>query len=278
MAGTYTTRFASSMGYGGGPGGGGTTFTPADGGESYQVAYNPIQADPNRVGGAMVRTQPPPSAGGAAAPKSGRSGYPGSAAAGLAAAQAASRGPQTPILPQPPPYAPPPPQEFTNESEYSPWISDVRNRWLERLSADPTKRAIDRSNLATMDAAALAAKDLGANIASRGALGSGAGSTFLANRVFAPAQREAAGKAADISLGRERDLDNLTMAGLGIARAGEDVNLANKNLGLNQYIAQNNAQLGWAGNQLNWAQLQQQAQDAQMAQYLALLNNPSLFE
>lgn len=161
------------------------------------------------------------------------------------------------------------PAEFENTAYESPKIEEVYKLWKERLGKDPTERAINKSNLGVADMAALAASDLGGSMARRGVLGTGTGATFLQNKVFAPAQREAAGRAADIAMGREKDLDALTLAGLGIARAGEDVNLANRGLGLQQYLGQNQTALGWA-------QLKQQQQDAEMARWLALLGNENL--
>lgn len=165
----------------------------------------------------------------------------------------------------------PPPSNLNNTAQNDPQLAELYQMWKGRMGADTTKRAQDRSTASIMDAAALGAADLrGGNLARRGLVGSGAGDTFLQKRVFAPAQREAAGKAADIALGRERDLDAMVMGGLGIAGAQGNANRADRALALQQY-------LGEQGNALGWAGLNQNSYDSDMARWMALLQNQDMF-
>jgi hypothetical protein len=122
----------------------------------------------------------------------------------------------------------------TNTSEASPTVQEHIQNYRDRLSADTTKRAIDRSNLGVADSAALLASDAKANMSRRGVLGSGTGDAFLNKRVFEPAQRQAAAQAANISLQRERDLDALVLGGTGIMRLPDEIALANRGLNLEQ--------------------------------------------
>jgi hypothetical protein len=123
-------------------------------------------------------------------------------------------------------------QGSTISAEESPYIKEQMDRYRERFNVDNTKRAIDKSNLGIADAAALGAKDLRANTSRRGIHGTDAGSQFLQKNVFDPAQRAAAKAASDIVLQRERDLDALTLGGTGLMMAQDQVNLANRQFGL----------------------------------------------
>lgn len=155
------------------------------------------------------------------------------------------------------------------------------DRLGQRLSADTTNRAIDRAGSAIKDAAAGRQTALTSSLARRGLSGSGVEASER-GKIAAQAQRAQAGAAADISLGRERDLDALTLGGQGImsapgqyslAREGQTNNfllgglqaaaepgrqaLADRQLGLQQWQAQNAAEQG--------------AQDRQLSQWLALM-------
>jgi hypothetical protein len=145
----------------------------------------------------------------------------------------------------------------------SPYIKEQIDRYRSRFDKDTTARAIDRSNLGIADSAALMASDAKANMARRGVLGSGTGAAFLNKNVFAPAQRQAAGAAADISLGRERDLDALTLGGTGLMTAPSSIALADRDLALRQWMAQNEDERARAA-------LAQAGQNQQLAQWIAL--------
>lgn len=120
----------------------------------------------------------------------------------------------------------------SNVAEISPFLKEQIERYRSRFGSDPTERAIQRSNLGIADAAALLAADAKANMASRGVLNTGTGATFLQRRVFEPAQRQAAGRAADIAMGRERDLDALVLGGTGLMTAPDAIALAAQGMNL----------------------------------------------
>jgi hypothetical protein len=121
-------------------------------------------------------------------------------------------------------------------------------QYKSRLGEGPTTRAIERSASAIRDQlAGLTAQ--AEHQAAMGGRGRGFGQAGLAEA----AQRAQAGAAADISLGRERDIDALTIAGQGIMGAPGQRELAYNQLagqfyGLNPYLAQ--AQHGLAEKQL----------------------------
>lgn len=147
---------------------------------------------------------------------------------------------------------------------------DAYNTLKGRMSADNSQRAIDKAVMGTMDAAALGAKDLGANLARRGLSGTGAGATFLQRNVFQPAQREAAGKSADIALAEQARQDQLAQSLYGAAQglgssAGNisGQNLANRQFGLGTWEAQQ-------ADARQRAQMEQQARDSELARWMAL--------
>lgn len=152
---------------------------------------------------------------------------------------------------------------LTNVAATSPNIQKQIERYAERLSADPTQRAIDRSNRAIADSAALMAADQKANMARRGVMGTGVGDAFLQRRVFDPAQRQAAEAATQIALGRERDLDALVLQGTGLMRTPDELAIQRQNLALQQAQLQDAAEARRAG-------MAQQQQQQAMAQWLAL--------
>jgi hypothetical protein len=152
--------------------------------------------------------------------------------------------------------APPP---MNNNVTPSSDITFLQNEYKKRLSADPTKRATDRMTSAVRDATTGLNKELGGNMARRGILQSGirtSGEQALAGQ----AQRQIASGAADIAMGRERDLDNLTMGGLPIMTAQDQLGLSKQRLGLDQWSAQNQAEVQRQQLQL---QAQGQAQQGQ---------------
>jgi hypothetical protein len=122
----------------------------------------------------------------------------------------------------------------TNTAEPSPFVQEHIQNYRNRLSEDNTKRAIDKSNLGIADSAALMAADAKAGMSRRGVQGTDTGAAFLQKRVFEPAQRAAAGQAANIALQRERDLDNLVLGGTGIMRLPDEIALANRGMNLDQ--------------------------------------------
>lgn len=132
---------------------------------------------------------------------------------------------------------------YTSSTGRNPDLQWLQDKYKSRFDVDNTKRTIDKSNLGIMDAAALGAADAKANLASRGAIGSGAADAFLQKRIFQPAQREAAGKAADIALQREKDLDALTLGGQGIMSSQANLQLAEKAQALQEWIAKSGANL-----------------------------------
>lgn len=176
-------------------------------------------------------------------------------------------------------------QLLGTENQQDPNLQFQIDKYKERLSNDPTTRAINRVGSAVRGQSALQQKQAnqqaafsGGDVGSQGAaIASGAG-----NRL--------AKASADIALGRERDLDQLTIAGQGIMSAPGQMQFARQNatnsfmlggagsmlnsaqapsqlalqqgqLGLQQWQAQNNAQ-----NQNSQLAMQQQQMQAQMAQ------------
>ena len=198
------------------------------------------------------------------------------AAAAAPAAAPAEAAPAAPPRTGGPLAAPPPPvagagnvavpQPTTNTSANDPRLDDLYKRLQGRFGADVSARAIDKSNAGIADAAALLGKDARAGLAQRGALGSGVHAAFVTKNITDPALRQAAGAAADISMGEEKRQDALTLGGLGIAGAQSDVNLRQQANANQQYAT--SAQLAIAQEQ---ARAQQQQQ--QWAQWQALMSS-----
>lgn len=152
-------------------------------------------------------------------------------------------------------------------------VQNLRNR----LSTDTTGRAIDRAGSKIADAAAGAKAGMRTNLARRGISGTGAGEQQL-EQVDQAAQRAQAGSAADISLGREHDLDALVLGGEGIMRAPGEMGLAKEGqilstIGQGAGNAAQREQLaqGWAGVGNQQRQTDIAAQNQAMVQYLALM-------
>jgi hypothetical protein len=122
----------------------------------------------------------------------------------------------------------------TNTSQTSPYMEEQINRYRERFNVDNTKRAIDKSNLGIMDAAALASADAKAGQSRRGVLSTGVSAAQNQRNIFEPAQRAAASAAANITMQREKDLDALVLGGTSLMRAPDEIALANRGLNLQQ--------------------------------------------
>jgi hypothetical protein len=150
-----------------------------------------------------------------------------------------------------------------NTAQMSPYLKEQMQRYRDRFSQDNTARAIDQSNLGIADAAALTAADAKAGMSRRGVGGTGTGAAYLTKRVFAPAQREAAGAAASIAMQRQKDLDALVLGGSGIMGAADANNLQNRQLSLEQWKAQ-------AEDERARAAAAQAQENAKLAQQIAL--------
>jgi hypothetical protein len=87
-------------------------------------------------------------------------------------------------------------------------LQEQINLYKERMGEGPTTRAIERASSQIRDFAAGQAQE-----AMRTGAATGRGAGLGAAGLGESAQRAQAGAAADISLGRERDLDRLLMAG-----------------------------------------------------------------
>lgn len=153
--------------------------------------------------------------------------------------------------------------QLNNNAAPSPLLNEQVNLVRERLGRDTTQRQLDRSNLSIADSAALLAKDAKANTARRGVTDTSAADAYLNKNIFQPAQRAAAGAAADIVQGEERRKDSLVLGSTPIFQAPDQFSLANRRLGLDQWSAQSADERARAGMQLD-------ADAAQLARYLAL--------
>lgn len=155
------------------------------------------------------------------------------------------------------------PIDLSSYAQDDPRMVEAYGLLKGRMGEDNSKRAIDKAVMGTMDAAALGAKDLGANMARRGISGTGTGATFLNRNVFQPAQREAAGQAASISLAEQDRQDRLAQSLQGPAAGIAGQNLANRNFGLSTWQAQQQ-------EALQRAQMEQQARESELARWMAL--------
>ena len=156
---------------------------------------------------------------------------------------------------------------MTNNVDPSQNLKWLEDQYKSRLTNDPTQRAMDRATSQIRDATTGLGKELGGNMARRGIAQSGI-QTSGQQALAGDAQRQIANASSNIALGRERDLDALTMGGLGIMGAQDQLGLQKQQQGLNQWQAQNQA--GQAGARLDldrWtAQNQMQLQAQQQAQ------------
>ncbi len=151
----------------------------------------------------------------------------------------------------------------TNTAQISPYLQQQIGRYNSRFGDDVSQRAINKSNLAVSDAAALSAADLKGNMSRRGVLGTSTGAAFLDKRVFAPARAEAADQASKIAMGEEARKDALTLGGTGLMTAPDAVSLSNRQLALQQSEAQ-------AADARARAQMERDQQDRALSQYIAL--------
>jgi hypothetical protein len=150
---------------------------------------------------------------------------------------------------------------MTNNVTPSADIKELQDLYRKRLTNDPTQRAIQRSSSAIRDNTSGLMKEMGSNFAARG-MGQAGARKNAAGGLAADAQQQIARASSDISLGRERDLDALTMGGLPIMGAQDELGLRKQGLGIQQWTAQNQAEL--ARQQLG-LQAQNQAQQGQLA-------------
>ena len=111
------------------------------------------------------------------------------------------------------------------QSRTNPNLQTQVDRLGQRLSTDTTQHAIGRATGAIRDQASAQQAALKTQMARRGISGSGVGDQ-LAGNIDARSQRAQAGAASDISLGRERDLDALTLGGQGIMSAPGQFSMA----------------------------------------------------
>jgi hypothetical protein len=158
------------------------------------------------------------------------------------------------------------------QSQTSPQLTDLYNMWKSRLTADPTNAAIAASTGAIMDTAA-GQKNAAMSQAARTGGNPGAAS----GAIDASAQRAAAGQAGNISLQRQRDINQMTLAGLPIAQSQDLLTLqkqaqTNSLLGMGTGVANLPASIALGQGQLGLSQqaLQQQAQEAQVNDMLRL--------
>lgn len=214
--------------------------------QQYQLPQPPQTGGPLMAGGLT----PPPWSGGGSAP-----GSPGSmpgTGGGFGAPGSAPGGGMT---------------NNVDPSQSLKWLED---QYKSRLSNDPTQRAMDRSTSQIRDATTGLGKELGGNMSRRGISGSGIQKSDNIG-LAQDAQRQIANASGQIALGRERDLDAMTMGGLGIMGAQDQLGLQKQQQGLNQWTAQNqaglaNARLGldqWTAQNQMQLQANQQAQNGQ---------------
>ena len=116
-------------------------------------------------------------------------------------------------------------QSQGTENTEDPRLTQQYNQYQQRLSADTTKRAIGVSALSNADQASGQKAAYSELAAAKGVSGTGAAADN-AGRIDEAARRRQAGAAANITLGREGQLDALTLGGLGIAGAQSQLNLA----------------------------------------------------
>lgn len=152
---------------------------------------------------------------------------------------------------------------MSNDVTPSANLTWLENQYKSRLTNDPTQRAIDRSTSSIRDATSGLSKELGGNLARRGVSQAGL-ATNARGDLAQNAQQQIARASSDISLGRERDLDQMTMGGLGIMGAQDQLGLSKQRLGLDQWSAQNQAEIARQQLGLQSQQIAQQGQQSLM--------------
>lgn len=163
------------------------------------------------------------------------------------------------------------------------------DQYKSRLSNDPTQAAINQSTEAIQDMSAGADTQADEMAARRGIGGSGLDARSHA-AISDAAQRQQAKSASDITLGRQAQLDALTLGGQGIMSAQGQYGLAQQGLNNNYVLgganlagAQGQLALGQQGlglqqwqaqnqAQLQQQQLAQQQYQQQLSAWMAMMN------
>ena len=167
------------------------------------------------------------------------------------------------------PHTAPPPLQ--NSANTDPNMNFLINQLKGRIAGDNgTGRAIDVAGSKLKDYGQGLSSALDADAAARGVYGSGAAGNKQ-QLLQQDLQRQMAGQAADISLGRQRDLDQLLLGSGNIFEAPARLAQADKQLGLQQYLGQAGLDLQKYGIDKN-SQMQQNAQNfAQQQQLMTAL-------
>lgn len=139
-------------------------------------------------------------------------------------------------LPALPSFTAPPPN-LTNRAETSPELRAHLANYQSRLTADPTQRAIDRATSAARDAGAALKGGAKEDLSRRGILDSGIRDSTL-GKIDAATVAAIGRGSADIAMGREKDLDALVMGGTPLVTSPQQLSLAERGLGLEQYKTQ----------------------------------------
>jgi hypothetical protein len=128
------------------------------------------------------------------------------------------------------------PATFVNEAQPDPRLAGHLDRLDKRMNdpAGSTGRAIDMAGSKIRDAYDGRRGALKGMMAGRGVLGS-TSIPMLSEAAMADAEgRDVAGKAADISLARERDNDQFMLGATGAYTAAAGIDQANRRLGMDQ--------------------------------------------
>lgn len=110
-----------------------------------------------------------------------------------------------------------------------PHLSQLWQQYQDRLSSDPTQRAIDRASQSIK-----AQGQAQQNMADVAGAASGRGPGYRGADISDATTRAQAGAAADISLGREAQLNQMVLGGLPLAMAQPQLALQQQGLGLQQ--------------------------------------------
>lgn len=152
------------------------------------------------------------------------------------------------------------PPDFNNTAQNDPGYDDVLNAMWAREKGDAgAGQAIDLAGGKIREAGIGAGKELGASLAARGVSGTGA-DTLARTKLAGQVQGNIAGAAADIANQREREKDAELNAIGGVIGGRANANLANRQLGLQQ----------WEGVRAD-QRAQEQQQSAQQLAILQLL-------
>jgi hypothetical protein len=110
-----------------------------------------------------------------------------------------------------------------------PHLTQLWQQYQDRLSSDPTQRAIDRAQQSIK-----AQGQAQQNMADVAGAAAGRGPGYRGADISDAALRAGAGAAADISLGREQQLNQMVLGGLPLATAQPQLALQQQQLGLGQ--------------------------------------------